>query len=187
MSLSKALETRCENKCELCNSKSDLNSYVVAPKSGTDVSEQIALCAKCLNQIENDDSLDTNHWRCLNDSAWSAEPAIQVMSYRMLNKLQNEGWAQDLLGIMYMEDDTRKWAQAIEGDTAVVHKDCNGNILKSGDTVTLIQDLNVKGAGFTAKRGTAVRRISLVADNPEHIQGRVNDQTIIILTKFVKK
>jgi protein PhnA len=58
---------------------------------------------------------------------------------------------------------------------------------ESGDTVTLIKDLNVKGAGFTAKRGTAVRNISLVPDNPEHIEGRVNGQQIVILTKFVKK
>ena len=38
-----------------------------------------------------------------------------------------------------------------------------------------------------ADRGTAVRGISLVADNPEHIEGRVNNQHIVILTKFVKK
>ena len=45
----------------------------------------------------------------------------------------------------------------------------------------------VKGANFTAKRGTAVRDISLVADNEAQIEGRVNGQRIVILTKFVKK
>jgi protein PhnA len=60
-------------------------------------------------------------------------------------------------------------------------------VLASGDSVTLIKDLEVKGAGFTAKRGTAVRTISLVQENPEHIEGRVNGQRIVILTKFVKK
>jgi protein PhnA len=69
----------------------------------------------------------------------------------------------------------------------VQHVDSNGVVLETGDTVTLIKDLTVKGANFTAKRGTAVRRISLVADNPEHIEGRVNGQQIVILTKFVKK
>ncbi len=49
------------------------------------------------------------------------------------------------------------------------------------------QDPNVKGASFTAKRGTAVRRISLVSDNPGQIEGRVNGQQIVILTKYVKK
>jgi protein PhnA len=51
----------------------------------------------------------------------------------------------------------------------------------------LIKDLAVKGAGFTAKRGTTVRNISLVPDNEEHIEGRVNGQQIVILTKFIKK
>ena len=53
--------------------------------------------------------------------------------------------------------------------------------------MVLIKDLTVKGAGFTAKRGTAVQRISLVADNPAHIEGRVEGQRIVILTEFVKK
>jgi protein PhnA len=60
-------------------------------------------------------------------------------------------------------------------------------VLEAGDTVTLVKDLNVKGTNFTAKRGTAVRGISLVADNPEHIEGRVSGQQVVILTKFVKK
>jgi len=45
----------------------------------------------------------------------------------------------------------------------------------------------VKGSSMVAKRGTAVRGISLVRDNPEQIEGRVNGQQIVILTKFVKK
>ncbi len=51
----------------------------------------------------------------------------------------------------------------------------------------MIKDLPVKGAGFTAKRGTAVHRISLVQDNAAHIEGRVEGQRIVILTEFVKK
>ena len=66
-------------------------------------------------------------------------------------------------------------------------KDAVGNVLNDGDSVVLIKDLPVKGAGFTAKRGTAVRGISLVADNAGHIEGRVEGQRIVILTEFVKK
>ena len=44
----------------------------------------------------------------------------------------------------------------------------------------------VKGAGFTAKRGTAVRNISLT-ENPEQIEGRVNGVKIVLLTCFLKK
>lgn len=68
----------------------------------------------------------------------------------------------------------------------VVHKDTNGVVLSAGDTVTIIKDLNVKGAGFTAKRGTAVRNISLTP-NPEQIEGRVNGVKIVLLTCFLKK
>ncbi len=53
--------------------------------------------------------------------------------------------------------------------------------------MVLIKDLPVKGAGFTAKRGTAVRGISLVHDNAGHIEGRVEGQRIVILTAFVRK
>jgi protein PhnA len=69
----------------------------------------------------------------------------------------------------------------------IVHRDSNGVVLAQGDTVVLIKDLPVKGGGFTAKRGTSVRSISLVADNAEHIEGRVEGQRIVILTQFVKK
>jgi protein PhnA len=47
--------------------------------------------------------------------------------------------------------------------------------------------LDVKGANFTAKRGTAVRNIRLVHDNPEQIEGKINGQGIVILTQYVKK
>jgi len=87
--------------------------------------------------------------------------------------------------MMYMDEVTTEWAGAMAD--ADVHKDVNGVQLKGGDNVVLIKDLVVKGANFTAKRGTAVRRISLIKDNTDHIQGKINGQTIIIITKFVKK
>ena len=45
----------------------------------------------------------------------------------------------------------------------------------------------MKGAGFTAKRGTSVRNIRLVKDNTEQIEGKINGQGIVILTQYVKK
>jgi protein PhnA len=115
---------------------------------------------------------------------WSTVPAVQVLSYRMLKKLGN----QDLLDMMYLEDDVRAWAEAgiSKIDDSIVHKDSNGVILNAGDTVTIIKDLEVKGAGFTAKRGTAVRNISLTS-NPDQIEGRVNGVKIVLLTQYLKK
>ena len=191
MTTEKALHARSKSKCELCGSTENLDAYEVPPRTGGNIDECALLCETCRDQIENPGKVDVHHWRCLNDSMWNQEPAVQVVAWRMLTRLKAEGWPQDLLDMLFLDDDTLAWAQATgEGDSdeaAVRHIDSNGVVLASGDTVTLIKDLNVKGAGFTAKRGTAVRGISLVADNPEHIEGRVNGQQIVILTKFVKK
>jgi protein PhnA len=185
MAISTALLTRSESKCELCSAQSELLDYTVPPKSTDDPENQIAVCATCLEQI-NGTELDVNHWRCLNDSMWSPIPAVQVMAYRMLGRLSDENWAQDAKGMMYLDEETTEWAKS-GGDTSLVHKDSNGHVLESGDTVTLIQDLNVKGSSLTAKRGTAVRRIRLDPNNAEYIEGKVDGQHIVILTKFVKK
>ena len=191
MSTEKALLARSESKCELCAAIESLTVYEVPPSSNTSADGCVLLCETCQEQIEHPDKVDANHWRCLNDSMWSQVPAVQVMAWRMLTRLRGEGWTQDLLDMLYLDEELLSWAQATgEGDTgdaAIKHVDSNGAVLEAGDTVTLTKDLDVKGANFTAKRGTAVRGISLVDDNPEHIEGKVNGQRIVILTKFVKK
>lgn len=189
MGLSRELTKRCEEKCELCSSTEHLDAFVVSPKSGDKLENQIAVCDTCKSQLENDDLIDANHWRCLNDSMWNSEPAVQVVAFRMLHKLKSTDWAGDLIDMMYLEDDTREWAESGIQDESdkVIHKDSNGTVLEAGDTVVLIKDLKVKGASLVAKRGTAVRRIRLVHDNPNHIEGKVEGQTVVILTQFVKK
>ncbi len=191
MTIEKELQARSESKCELCRATENLNVYEVPPTSNETADECVLICETCRQQIENPEKIDVHHWRCLNDSMWSQIAAVQVMSWRMLSRLKTEGWAQDLLEMMHLDEETLTWAQATaEGasdEDVIKHLDSNGAVLEAGDTVTLIKDLNVKGAGFTAKRGTAVRGISLVNDNPEYIEGRVNGQQIVILTKFVKK
>jgi len=188
MATEQDLLTRSNSTCELCGSKDNLSAMDVAPKT-----DNILVCAICKNQIENPDKVDVNHWRCLNDSMWSELPAVQIMAWRMLTRLKNEGWPQDLLDMMYFDEDMLTWAKATgigveEDPNALVHKDSNGVVLNAGDSVVLIKDLNVKGGGnFTAKRGTAVRNITLVHDNAEHIEGKVEGQQIVILTQYVKK
>ena len=191
MSIEQTLFARSDSKCELCGATDGLSVYEVPPSSDGGADQSVLLCTACREQIEDPEKVDVNHWRCLNDSMWSQVPAVQVMAWRMLTRLRTEGWPQELLDMLYLDDETLAWAQATgEGaseEEGVKHLDSNGVVLEAGDTVTLIKDLDVKGANFTAKRGTAVRGISLVADNPEHIEGRVNGQQIVILTKFVKK
>ena len=192
MNIGKTLHARSKSKCELCAATEDLGMFEVPPASeevGAD--ECLLLCQVCRDQIEHPETMDTKHWRCLNESMWSQVPAVQVVAWRILNRLSAEGWPQDLLEMLYLDDETLTWAQASgEGESSedeIKHLDCNGSTLGAGDTVTLIKDLSVKGANFTAKRGTAVRGISLVAGNPEQIEGRVSGQQIVILTKFVKR
>lgn len=191
MSVEKEIQARSGSKCEFCGATTDLKVYEVPPTSNGKADRCVQVCETCKEQIENPEKMDANHWRCLNDSMWSPVPAVQVMAWRLLHRLSAADWSHDLLDMLYLDDETLAWAQAtgegISPDDVVKHIDSNGVVLQSGDTVVLIKDLDVKGGGFTAKRGTAVRGISLVADNPEHIEGRVNGQQIVILTKFVKK
>jgi protein PhnA len=191
MSTETALHARSASQCELCGATENLSAYEVPPNSVGNVDDSILICGTCREQIEDPAKVDANHWRCLNDSMWSQTPAVQVMAWRMLTRLSAEGWPQELLDMLYLDDATLTWARAtgegLSEEDNPKHRDSNGVELLAGDTVTLIKDLTVKGANFTAKRGTAVRGISLVHDNPAHIEGRVNGQQIVILTQFVKK
>ncbi|WP_416864812.1 MAG: PhnA domain-containing protein [Imperialibacter sp.] len=190
MSVASELEARSESKCELCQATENLSVYLVSPGESETLDNSILVCGKCQAQLNESEPADPNHWRCLNDTIWSEVSAVKVQAYRVLHGLRGEGWPQDLLDMMYMEETELKWAQATlmqDGEVAVVHKDSNGVTLANGDTVVLVKDLDVKGGGFTAKRGTAVRNISLVADNAEQIEGKVNGQQLVLLTKFLKK
>tara|TARA_R110002020_G_scaffold91560_1_gene222261 strand:+ start:110679 stop:111050 length:372 start_codon:yes stop_codon:yes gene_type:complete len=121
---------------------------------------------------------------------WSQHAAVQVVSWRMLTRLRGLGWPQDLLDMLYLEEEVLEWAKATgEGaeEDRLVHRDSNGAILQTGDNVVLIKDLPVKGSSMVAKRGTAVRKISLDHENAEYVEGKVDGQQIVILTKYVKK
>lgn len=191
MKIDKALLARAEEKCELCASTESLSTLIVEPKTGASIDETVLVCNTCKGQIEDADTMDANHWRCLNDSMWNTEPAVQVTAWRMLTRLRAEGWPQDLLDMMYMEEETLELAKATgEGEEVSAtpkHRDSNGIEILAGDSIVVIKDLNVKGSSLVAKRGTAVRNVSLVFDNPEQIEGRVNGQMIVLLTKYVKK
>lgn len=187
MSLENTLNDRSHSKCELCTNTESLSSFEVGPDSNGSADMAVLVCGKCNEQISTADDLDVNHWRCLNDSMWSEFPPVQVMAFRMLSRLRSESWASDLLEQLYLDDENLKWAEAgLPKDDEVKAFDSNGAQLLAGDSVTLIKDLDVKGAGFTAKRGTKVQNITLT-DNPEHIEGRVNGTRIVLVTKFLKK
>jgi protein PhnA len=181
---------RAQNTCEICSTNAELTEYLVAPGINSPQEDTIAICSTCLSMINVESELDKNHLRCLNESIWSEVSGVKIASWRLLHQL-NEQWTNELLEMMYLTDEELNWAKAtgigLSDDEKVIHIDSNGSVLQNGDSVVLIKDLDVRGGGFTAKRGTAVRNIRLVHDNAEQIEGKINGQSIIILTQYVKK
>lgn len=191
MSLLDNLLTRAHSKCELCASEQNLSTYEILPIKTKDENGALIVCSTCKGQIENPETIEANHWRCLNESMWSEHVPVQVMAWRMLTQLKTENWAQDLLEQLYLDESLAEWAQAglpeeEEIDSSAPTLDSNGTKLLEGDSVTLIKDLDVKGGGFTAKRGTLVKNISLT-NNPKHIEGKVNGIQIVLVSAFLKK
>ena len=156
--------------CELCGSTENLTPHKVYPRE-----DEVTLCGVCA-QLEN--LKDKNHWRCLEGAIWSERSAVKVLCYRILKEIGDV----NLLGQMYLNEDELYWAE----EKIVRCLDSSGSVLKDGDSVTLIKDLDVKGAGFTAKRGTLVKNIRLT-DNPLHIEGKVNGIGIVLVASYLKK
>ena len=189
MSVEQALLERSNHQCELCGSTDNLSVFSMEPGDGS-ADQSVLLCETCKTQISHPDKIDANHFRCLNDSMWSPVTAVQVLSYRMLHTLKSEGWPLDLIDMMYLDEQTKAWADAGLADEndeeQIPTKDANGTILNEGDDVTIIKDLEVKGAGFTAKRGTMVKNIHL-CENPLHIEGKVNGTQVVLVAAYMKK
>ncbi len=190
MNIEQALRQRADSRCELCHSDSHLGVYEVPPVNMISTEHCVLVCATCREQIEDPEKMTPHHWHCLNETMWSQEPAVQVLAWRLLNRLRSEAWSQELLDILYLEESVQHWAEAetdlVSEDEQELTRDSNGAVLNNGDNVIIIKDLAVKGARFTAKRGTVVRNISLTP-NPEHIEGRVNGTRIVLLSCFLKK
>ncbi len=185
------LKQRSGNRCELCGSENSLSEYSVPPQDQSNADNTILICAKCLAQVEKKEELDQDHWKVLGETMWSEVPGVQVVAWRMLNRLRDQSWAADNLDMLYLDDEKLAWAKATgdhENDGSVdLHKDANGAVLKDGDSVVLTKSLDVKGTTLNAKMGTVVKNIRLVENNTEQIEGKIEGQMIVILTKYVRK
>lgn len=191
MSIELQLLERSGKKCELCNATEQLKVYEVPPADQQSVDNSVLVCQTCLDQIEKNEQLNADHWKVLSDTMWSEFPAVQVVAWRMLSRLRGEAWAADNLEILYLDDENLEWAKKTgdhESDgTVEFHVDSNGTRLYDGDTVVLIRTLDVKGSTLSAKLGTVVKNIRLDPNNTEFIEGKVEGQHIVILTKFLRK
>lgn len=189
MSMEEDLFTRAGGRCEICSATSELTAHDVKPNPGASQDTHVLLCQTCIHHLEKPGSVSANHWYGLTESIWSEHNPVKVLAYRILHRL-NSPWSQDLLNQMYLDKELQSWAAAgltAEAEESQAHVvDSNGTVLQSGDTVTLIKDLDVKGANFTAKRGTTVKNIVLT-DDPKYIEGRVNGTRIVLVAAYLKK
>ncbi len=183
------LKVRANHSCELCGLKGELYAYTVSPKEDDSIDHQVALCSICQNGIQSNNFSNTNHWRALMGSIWSELTSVQALSYRILHDLKSQDWAAETLESVFLDESIITWALAEvhKADNKVIHKDAYGNVLLSGDNVVLIENLNVKGINYMAPKGTQVKKIRLVVDNAEQVEGKINSDTIVIVTKFLKK
>lgn len=187
--MSTKLQEASGKACELCMSTENLSVYNVPPDTYPD--NEVTVCITCLSQIQRQQPTDSSHWGFLSETMWSEKQAIRVLTWRMLDRMKSETWAADNLEMMYMDEDTQKWAEAgkdTDGALApAVHKDANGNILRDGDSVVLTKSLDVKGSSLNLKMGTMIRNIRVVNDDDGQIEGKVNGQLLVVLTKYVRK
>lgn len=91
------------------------------------------------------------------------------------------------------DETTGEWRPASEVAAAaaaalnVEVRDAAGHLLADGDSVVLIKDLKVKGAGQTLKQGTVIRSIRLT-DDPDEIDCRHDAiKGLVLRTEFVRK
>jgi protein PhnA len=76
---------------------------------------------------------------------------------------------------------------ALKAGDKVEVRDAVGNILADGDQVTLIKDLEVKGAGQTLRRGTLIKSIRLTGDAQEIDCKHDGIRGLVLRAEFVKK
>jgi protein PhnA len=187
----KTLAARSNNCCEVCASTSALSVYALPPSSDGNSEDSIYACAICVGQLNKQAPLEDSHWNCLLTSMWSEHVPVKVVAWRMLQRMRNETWAADALDMLYLDDEQLAWARATgdhENDSAVqFHIDSNGQRLRDGDTIVLVKTLDVKGTSFSARAGTVVKNIRLITDNVEQIEGKIENQQIVILTKYTRK
>ena len=101
MTIEEQLQARSNNQCELCKSTTHLTVYAVPPSPDKQESNALYVCDKCNAQLEKKEELEPAHWSCLNESMWSEVPAVQVVSWRMLNRLKPErSWEFIVPGVL---------------------------------------------------------------------------------------
>ncbi len=112
MSLETLLDKRSSCRCELCGSETGLSVFNTT-ENPANFQNSLMVCQVCKKQFLGESLLDISHWSCLADSMWSEHPAVLVVTYRMLHRLQGEIWAKELFEQLAstLEEDILNWAK----------------------------------------------------------------------------
>lgn len=114
----KDLVRRSRSHCELCDRNgAKLDVYELPPTEEEPFLDGcIFICDGCRKQIIEPKKMIPAHWRCLNNALYSEVPVVQVMSFRILRRLERNGerWATELLEHAYLDPDLEEWANQAE-------------------------------------------------------------------------
>lgn len=96
MSLRDTLLARSNSECELCQSQDDLDLFEVTPAKELNEESALILCRHCHAKASSSDPLEASAWNCLHQSIWSEHLPVKIISWRLLKRIKEKSWAQDL-------------------------------------------------------------------------------------------
>lgn len=114
-SLGKDLARRAKSKCELTGAAGvPLRPYEVPPVPPMpELARTLLLSEACHTVLERPQQLAGRAWQCLAETIWSEMPAIQVVSWRMLNHLaKREDWAREVIEEVFLDPEVETWAKS---------------------------------------------------------------------------
>ena len=115
--LGKDLARRAKSKCELTGAAGvPLRPYEVPPVLvDPDLERTLLLSEACHEVLERPEKLAGRHWQCLAEVVWSEMPAVQVVAWRMLNRLaKREDWAREVIEEVFLDSEVEEWAKSEE-------------------------------------------------------------------------
>lgn len=190
MSIEQSIISRATNSCEVCQNNTPEHLFTIHPDKDITEENTVYVCSACHGPLSLQETFKSEDWTFIAHSIWSELPAVQIIAYRVLNGLKSETWAQEALDMMYLEDSIKEKADMFEYLASMVqerHRDSLGQELFDNDTVVLTKTLDVKGSTLKASLGTVIKNIRLDKNNTDYIEGKIEGQSIMILTKYLRK
>lgn len=190
MSIEQSIISRSNNTCEVCQKNTPEHIFTIHPDKEVLENNSVYICNDCYQPLSLNQALESSYWTFIADKIWDENPTIQIIAYRVLNGLKHEAWAQDALDMIYLEEEVAQKANLFEYSASQVaqkHRDALGQELFDNDSVVLTKSLDVKGSTVNARLGTVIKNIRLDKNNHDYIEGKIDGQSIMILTKYLRK